>query len=361
MLHTWIKQTLNLTSSSEAKDFIEDWIEDKHINLFNRVSNISVEIEFKQKDFKPEIITPIDPIPQEILKEIYSNFDTSIDTLKRLVWCTEDQIEGEVLRDYEVAYWPEKGSIILPHHNVNGEIIGIYERSFKPLRKQIKKLYPDMPYSQMIEYPRAKYVPMLRDPQYQTEEKTSWSFPNSQNLYGLHLAKSAIKETGKAIIFEGGKSVMLARQYGYPYAVASHTFGAHLNHISMLIEAGAKEIILSFDKQYRDQLGSDWELYEHKTRELAEKVQNYVSVSRLIDRENRIGFKDSPIDNGRSTFIEIFNGRENLTNRGDSIGNNIPDERQLHKNHIQRQLSDYDKSLIEKGGSDEAYEYYANF
>ncbi len=107
---------------------------------------------------------------------------------------------------------------------------------------------------------------LLKEPEYLTEDeaKNSWSFPNSLNLYGLHLAKDAIRQTKKAIIFEGGKSVMLAHQYGIEYTVATHTFGAHVNHISMLIEQGAEEIYLAFDKQYQTTDSDDiqWQLYD---------------------------------------------------------------------------------------------------
>lgn len=91
------------------------------------------------------------------------------------------------------------------------------------------------------------------------------------------MAKDAIQQTGKAIIFEGAKSVMLAHQYGYPFSVASHTFGAHVNHISLLLEHGAKEIILAFDRQYKDVSNDsfEWPFYEQKSQELAKQVGKY--------------------------------------------------------------------------------------
>jgi hypothetical protein len=138
-------------------------------------------------------------------------------------------------------------------------------------------------------------------------------FSNSHNLYGLHKAQAAIKETGIAIIFEGGKSVMLAKSYGYLNAVCSHTFGAHLNHISMLINCGAKEIILAFDRQYEEMDGQQWELYEKKTKQLAAKVKDFVEISRMIDVDGLIGYKDAPIDKGKKVFDKLYASRENLS------------------------------------------------
>lgn len=318
-LHTWIKQALNMDNPQEAKEFIEDWIENQDIDFSHRMPMATTDFEYQERPYEPSQIEPVIAMPKSVIKELYSGFDTSIDTLKRLVWCKEDLIEPELLKEFDVAYCPVSGSIILPHHNINGDIVGLYERSFRPLRKDVKKLHPEIDYKLLLKYPRAKYVPLLRAEQYQTEEKTSWSFPNSMNLYGLHKAKDAIAKDKIAIVFEGGKSVMLARQYGYPMGVATHTFGVHLNHISMLIECGAKEIVLAFDKQYEQEEGQAWELYERKTQDIARKVGTHCKISRVIDRDGATGFKDSPIDRGRDVFIRLFGARETLgTQRSES-------------------------------------------
>ena len=160
-------------------------------------------------------------------------------------------------------------------------------------------------------------MPLLKEGQYQDKEKWCWSFPNNRNLYGLHRAKEAIRKSGRAIIFEGAKSVMLAHAYGYPYAVASHTYGASDTHIAMLIQAGAKEIILAFDKQYQEPAGKEWKVYEDKTRGLAGRVGISVSVSRICDKVGAfLGYKDAPIDQGKEIFDSLFASREELTGRG---------------------------------------------
>lgn len=311
-LHTWIKRALNLTNNLQAIEFLEDWMDGKDINWSNKTSR-AVDFSHHYKEYEPTHIEPIQGMPKAALNEIYSKTDTNIKTLSKLVWCTEDGIKPELLKEFDVGYYLPNETILLPHHNINGEIVGIYERSFKPLRKEVKKKYPEIDKRELIKFPRAKYVPLLRSPEWQTDEKSSWSFPNTFNLYGLHLAKEAIKENKKAIIFEGGKSVMLGHEFGYPFSVASHTFGANLNHISMLIECGAEEIILAFDKQYQDLESKEWELYQKKTVDLAEKVKNYVSISRICDKENILQYKDAPIDEGKEVFDYLYNHRERLT------------------------------------------------
>jgi len=313
--HTWVMKAIGLSNPYEAKEYIEDWIENQDIDLTGRISK-KTDFEYIEKPYQPLIINPVPGMPIEILDELNKRFMrelTGDKSLSNLVWSKVDGILAQTLLDFDVAYDPVTGSVMLPHHNELGEIVGIYERSFKPLRREIKNSCPDLTYKQLLSFPRAKYVPLLRDEQYRTEEKTSWSFPNSQNLYGLHKAKNAIKETGIALVFEGGKSVMLAHQMGYPFSVATHTFGAHLNHISMLINCGAKEIVLAFDKQYEDKSGQPWILYEKKTKQLASKVNKFVKVSRIIDDDNLIDYKDAPIDKGKDIFDYLFQNRNEIT------------------------------------------------
>lgn len=313
----YIAKALNLTSY-EAKQWVIDWLNGKKVD-----SKVLDTLDFErqpytEKPFNPVPLEKVPGIAPEIISDLYSHFETSIEILDECRWHTEDKIDSEILSLYDVAIYPDHDTIILPHHNIDGEIVGLYERNFNILRSEAKKKYPDMPYKLLLEYPRAKYVPLVKEGKYKLKPdekgKTSWSFPNARNLYGLHLAKDRIAETGTAIIFEGAKSVMLARQYGYEMAVASHTFGANENHIAMLIAAGAVNIYLAFDKQYDDNNPNEKEymLYDKKTKELADRVKDYVNVYRIRDWDGDLKYKDSPIDEGEKIFDKLFDNAEPL-------------------------------------------------
>ena len=328
MLHTWVKRALKLDNAFEARELIETWIDDRKIDLSNREVREPPEQEKNgtkarqsTEDFKPEHIEPEPGIPPETIDRLYSEFDAKAETLERMRWHTEDGISVEQLQKFQIAYNPANKTIILPHHNINGEIVGLYERHFSMLRKEAEEELPGYDYDFYYQFPTAKYLPLLRPTWDKSKEKKCYSFHNKNNLYGLHLAKDSIRKTGKAIIFEGGKSVMLAHDYGYPFAVASHTFGASLSHISMLIEQGAKEIILAFDKQYEtvDDRDEQWRLYDKKTREFARKIGKYVNVSRIVDFAHapKIGYKDAPIDKGKEIFDELYSRREMLIVNGE--------------------------------------------
>lgn len=334
MIHTWVCKVLGTTNPNEGREFIEKWIDEAEIDLSDVIQGASggtKTYHVFDPDKKVDMVKGIDP---KILADLYSQFDTTTETLSRLKWHLPkvrggDEIPLQQLSDFQVAYYPKRGTIILPHHNINGEIVGLYERSFAPTKDEMEKIFQYGKHEwidnkeiwKAIHYaPKSKYMPLWKEKKYRDkniEKDYTWSFPNSCNLYGLHKAKEAIRESGKAIIFEGAKSVMLAHAYGYPFAVASHTFGAHENHISMLIHAGAKEIVLAFDKQYQKPEGREWDTYEKRTRGLADRVGRFVKVSRICDREGAfLGYKDAPIDNGKAAFETLFASREELTGRG---------------------------------------------
>lgn len=332
MLHTWVARVLGTDNPYEGKELIENWIADMDIDLSDAVPGAGDgSSHYCTQPFDPHMeVEPVPGIDRAILADLYSHFDTRPETLSRLVWAKPreqggDGIPVEQLAAFQVAYNPERGTIILPHHNINGKIVGLYERSFGLLRKDWEKMLQGEDWY-CLSYetrelvrnaPRSKYMPLRKTDKYQDKKKWCWSFPNSRNLYGLHRAKAAICESGKAIIFEGAKSVMLAHAYGYPFAVASHTFGASENHIAMLIQAGAKEIILAFDKQYQDCEGQEWEIYQSKTQALADRVGRHVAVSRICDRAGTyLQYKDAPIDRGREVFERLFAQRELLTQGG---------------------------------------------
>lgn len=336
LFHTFVKRALDLDSPYDAKDFIEDWMDGQKIDFTRRTSLGIEEFEYQERPFKLEETPPLPGIGRDVEKELYSHFDTSPETLEKLVWHTKDHIDVEQLKRFDVAYYPARKTIILPHHNINGEIVGLYERSFLPLRKEMKDQYPEADYKWLCKFPRAKYVPLLKEGHFaeEDEQKTSWSFSNIHNLYGLHIAKKYIEETGQVIVFEGAKSVMLAHQYGYPFSVATHTFGINPLQVAMLINCGAKQIFLAFDKQYQttDKDDRQWNLYEKKTRAVAKKVGGFVDIYRVIDyydsdKAPLLNYKDAPIDQGKDIFDELFMHKEPLVLSG--IEQKTADQRDL--------------------------------
>lgn len=373
-LHTWVGKVTEEYNPDNVKNHLIHYFVTGVQDLVAREPQEGVELGYTERPFVRENIEMVPGIPSEMIEEIRAEqgWKNDLQTLSETTWHTEDGIDAEILQEFDVAWRPPVNAhkevyegrtvtkcdrfstIILPHHNKKGEIVGLYERSFDLIRREAKKKYPDFDYAQLATFPRAKYVPLLKISAHMEEGgKTSYSFPNSSNLYGLHKAADAIAKTGKAIIFEGAKSVMLAhqwsREFGVPEwatAVASHTFGAHVNHINMLIECGAKEIYLAFDKQYKVEEGEEWVLYDKKSRELAEKVHKWtienpdlpeaqIRFFRLRDSLGELDYKEAPVDRGVEAFMRIWENPEELTGENavpeKVIGKEIPVSEETQK------------------------------
>ena len=72
---------------------------------------------------------------------------------------------------------------------------------------------------------------------------------------------------------------------------------------------GVKEIIIAFDKQFQAIGDKEWEKWTTKLKTLYNKYGNYVNISYMFDKNNLLGYKDSPIDCGKDIFIQLFKER----------------------------------------------------
>ncbi len=71
-------------------------------------------------------------------------------------------------------------------------------------------------------------------------------FDKSSNLYGLHLAKEAMRSEEQAVIVEGYMDVILPHQYGYKNVIASMGTAIGENHIAILKKM-TKNLVLALD------------------------------------------------------------------------------------------------------------------
>ena len=80
----------------------------------------------------------------------------------------------------------------------------------------------------------------------------------------------------------------------------------------LLIEAGAEEIIICYDKQFQKVGDDEFKKLVQNLKNIHKKYGHFVTISFLFDKENLLGYKESPIDRGPQTFIELFKRRVNL-------------------------------------------------
>ena len=139
-----------------------------------------------------------------------------------------------------------------------------------------------------------------------------FNHPLGLNLYGLNNSKDNIAITKKAIVFESEKSHLLYSSYfGLDNNISVACCGSNLSafQVQLLLESGAQEIVISFDRQFKA-CGDD----EHKKLvnhllKIREKYKQDVLISFIFDKEMITSYKASPIDEGPEKFLQLFKER----------------------------------------------------
>lgn len=202
-------------------------------------------------------------------------------------WAKEG-ITYQNLTKYNIRYYPAENQIVIPHYDINKKLVGIRIRA---LNKE------DIVFG--------KYRPLKL-------ENKIYSHPLSQFCYGLWNNKENIAITKKAVIVEGEKSVLKGEKLEYNNLVACCGSNISKVQIQQLIECGAKEIVIAFDKEYKNRSDKKNEIYYNKLYEIANKYKLYCNISFIFDFENILKEKDSPIDNGIEKYNYLLERRVKL-------------------------------------------------
>lgn len=275
----------------------EQWSLPKSIAYVARYFGISAEDEndFENTEqledwsiFKKYKKTDEDKKSQIVQLKIFDK-----DTLKNLPrphilpW-EEEGILSEVMNKRGICYDPCYEGIVIPHYNIDNELVGIRERT---LIKE-NEIY-------------GKYRPAIINGQ-------MYNHPLSFNLYDLNNSKEAIQVMKKTIVFEGEKSPMLyASYFGEENNIAVASCGSALINyqVKLLLSLGVKEIIIAFDKQFKEIGDDEWKRWTKKLKDINMKYGKECQISFMFDKWDMLGYKDSPIDKGPDIFMELFKRR----------------------------------------------------
>lgn len=226
---------------------------------------------------------------QKIVKlKIYDNTILKNFPRPRILPWEREGILKQVCDDYGICYDPSSGGIIIPHFNINNELIGIRERT---LIKE-NEIY-------------GKYRPAVLN-------GIMYNHPLGFNLYNLNNSKKAISNIKKAIVFEGEKSTLhFASMVGEENDISVACCGSNLINyqFNLLKSLNVEEIIIAFDRQYKEIGDIEWKGWTKKLKNLHNKYGKYVQISYMFDKEHLLDYKDSPIDKGKDIFFELFNKR----------------------------------------------------
>ena len=260
----------NVQSDDSLLSNVDDF---KILEKYDRINNIDLktqEIELKEYDG-----TFLKHLPRPIIQP----------------WIDEG-ISQEVMDSAGICYDPKNCGIVIPHYDINGRLIGIRERTLiKEQAEQYGKYLP------------AKIAGKM------------YNHPLSFNIYNLNHCKDNIARMKKVFVFEGEKSVlkyrsMFGEENDLAVAICGSSFIAY--QAWLLIQQGVEEIIIALDKQYQELGDKEHVKLVKNLKNIHKKYGNYVTVSYMFDKGNLLGYKDSPIDDGKDIFLQLYKDRVNL-------------------------------------------------
>jgi hypothetical protein len=256
----------------EDPDQVLDWKTTFH--NYDRIANL------EPKEYKVEL--------KEYDKSILARLNYNVIIQP---WLDED-ITQAVLNDAQIGYFPPTAQITIPHFDKDGRFIGLRGRT---LSKEDAEIY-------------GKYRPMVINRQL-------YNHPLGMNLYNLNNSKGGIRILHKAIIFESEKSCLKYQSYfgmGNDISVACCGSNISAYQIQLLLDCGAEEIIIAFDRQFQQIDDNEFKKLTDNLTKLNNKYKNDVDISIIFDKNMITGYKDSPIDDGAETFLRLWKERIKL-------------------------------------------------
>ena len=200
-----------------------------------------------------------------------------------------DHIKPEILAHAQIGYNFSTDQISIPHFDKDSRFIGLRGRTM--VKEDAERF--------------GKYRPMIIN-------KQQYNHSLGLNLYNLNNSKDNIKRMGKAIVFESEKSTLQFQSYfGLENDISVACCGSSVSSYQMqlLIDAGAQEIIIAFDRQFQELGDNEFKRLKAKLLNLHKKYKNEVLVSFIFDKHLITSYKASPTDEGPEKFMQLFKER----------------------------------------------------
>lgn len=267
----WIARRFGISGHYENEDedeSLDDW---KYLANYQRIQDIETKtLNVTLKEYDDKILGRF-------------NYSALIKP-----WFDEN-ISREVMQYNKIGYYPGGDQITIPHYDKAGRFIGLRGRT---LSVEEGEKY-------------GKYRPLKVN-------KQLYNHPLGFNLYGLNHSKNNIKLIKKAIVWEAEKSVLKYQSaFGIENDITVACCGSSLSayQVQLLVESGAEEIIVAFDKQYEALNTDESKIWAKKLTQIYNKYKNDVLISFIWDKENLLRYKSSPIDEEIDKFLYLFKER----------------------------------------------------
>ena len=216
---------------------------------------------------------------KEYDKDILERFNYNV---KITPWLQEG-INQAALVKAKIGYYPGGDQITIPHFDKDNRFIGLRGRT---LCKEEGERF-------------GKYRPLKVN-------KILYNHPLGMNLYGFNWTKNNIALMKKAIIFESEKAVLLYGSYfGWENNITVACCGSNISNYQMqlLLDVGAEEIIIAFDRQFQEIGDKEFKHLKLNLMKLYNKYKNFAKITFILDKNMITDYKSSPIDEGPEKFL----------------------------------------------------------
>ena len=263
----------------ETRQIEYDWYED----ILKVVLNCSLQREINSNRYKPMRSEYFLKKERKELPSFNKNVLGCFVKAYPAEWIREG-ITPAAMDKYNILFSISQNKIIIPHYDVNDNLVGIRGRALN--EQEIENF--------------GKYMPVQI-------ENVWYSHPLSLNLYGLNFNKDNIKRYGIAYVFEGEKSVLLSENLHMPNcAVASCGSSFNKYQLDLLMRyCQPKEIVLCYDREEKEGQST----YFAKLWKTCEKYRNYCNMSFIYDDRKITDLKAAPIDMGENVFLSLLDRR----------------------------------------------------
>lgn len=249
----------------ESHDVLEDW---KIFENYNRINSIDNKQTVNLRAY-PESVLKYLPAP-------------------RITPWEQEHISPEVISARNIKFDPVYQGIVIPHYDMNGNLIGVRERTLVKEEESMGKYKPAILNNQM------------------------YNHPLGFNLYNLNNSKNNIRTLKKAVVYESEKSTLLhASYFGLDNDISVACCGSNFitYQAKLLLSLGVNEIIIAFDRQYKEIGDVEYQLWTKKLIEIHNRYSKYCTISFMFDKGRRLQYKASPIDQGPELFLQLFEER----------------------------------------------------
>ena len=208
----------------------------------------------------------------------------------------DDHITIDVMKKYEIAYYPYLDSATIPCRNINGELIGVRSRLFNPNAEH--KYYP----TRLL-------------------DGTQFNFLTNNHFYGIWNTKNGIIKHKKVLIVESEKGVMQSESYYGEDNFTVGNYGKAFSEIkrNIILSLGVVEVIIGMDFDYSEvgyyNEDNEWVKteeflkFEESIMRTAEYFRGYCKVTALVSYSGH-KLKDCATDNGKEWYESLYCERE---------------------------------------------------